>query len=73
MKTETIQEFLSRGGFVTKCAPGPEKYDHSSKYKKDKCLQSLYALLKVDGLSDYEIESIEHAIDIRLQILKVSF
>lgn len=72
MKTETIEEFLSRGGQITVLKPAPIKFDHSSKYRKDKQLQALLAIRK--QISDNNlIKDIDEAIEIRLSILKTLY
>jgi len=69
MKTETMEEFLARGGQIVQLKPAPIKFDHSSKYRKDKQLQALLALRKqVDN--DDLIKEVDEAICIRLEILK---
>lgn len=73
MKTETVQEFLARGGQITVYPPGPKKYDHSTKYRKDKQLNALKQLKQQDGLSEADIDQIDAAIATRIQILKVTF
>lgn len=69
MKTETIQEYLARGGVITIAKPGAEKYDHSAKYRKDSELNALRAL-KSTLTDQNQIALIEQAIDTRIQILK---
>lgn len=73
IKTETLEEYMARGGTITVCKPGPEKYDHSAKYRKDSQLNALKALKKQEGLSDKDVEKIDQAIMSRIQILKVTF
>lgn len=72
MSAEAMQNFLARGGKITQCEPGPEKFDHSVKYRKDKQLNALKLLAKqVDDPQD--LAKVEHAIAVRIQILKVTF
>jgi hypothetical protein len=73
MKTETIEDFLARGGKIQKCANGPTTYDHSSKYKKDSQLHALRQLKKQANLSDTDKLKIDRAISARIQILKTTF
>jgi hypothetical protein len=72
MKTETMDEYLARGGKITRAKPGPEKYDHSAKYRKDKQLNALKQLRKqvTDAAT---AEKIDLAICTRIEILKVTF
>jgi hypothetical protein len=72
MVNEALQAFLEKGGKITQCKPGPEKYSRSGIYKKDKQLKALKAL--ADQVKNKkELAKIEKAIDIRIQILKVTF
>lgn len=71
MNTETMDDFLARGGKITVAKPGPEKYDHSAKYRKDKQLSALRLLAKqVENPKD--LAKVEDAIMTRIQILKVT-
>jgi hypothetical protein len=72
MSTEAMQEFLARGGKITQCKPGPEKFDNSSKYRKDKMLTALKLLAK-QVKDPKELTKVEEAIYTRIQILKTTF
>jgi hypothetical protein len=72
MKVETMEEYIARGGKIEQCKPGPEKYDHSAKYRKDKQLNAL-RLLKKQIADPKDLQKVEDAIMTRIQILKVTF
>ena len=72
MSAETMQEYLARGGKVTKLPAAPEKYDHSAKYRKDKQLIALKLLAK-QVQDPNQLLKVETAIMTRIQILKVTF
>lgn len=70
MKIETMNEFIARGGNITVAKPGPNKFDHSVKYRKDKELIALRLLEK--QIKDPKNKAkVECAIMSRIEILKV--
>ena len=72
MKTETMEEFLARGGQIVQLNPGSVKFNHSTKYRKDKQLQALILLRKQVSTPDL-LKEIDEAICIRLEILKTLY